>query len=414
MSTNSTSEPRELVETPDLNGAYPRLDEAGIAALAPLGRRRRVQPEEILFREGDRECEFFVVLAGMVASVEGYGTAEESVISVHGRGRFLGELSLLTGEGSYYTAVAAEEGEVLAVPVGRLRELVACDQGHRRPHPAGLPDPPVDPDRARGRAPDHRLPVTPRTRAGSGTSRPATGLPYRWLDLDGDPAAEALLARFGMAPQDTPIVILHGRMLRNPGNAELAAAAGLPAPTASPARCDLLVVGSGPGGMSAAVYGASEGLRTMVLECTATGGQAGTSSRIENYTRLPVRHIRGRTGRTGHAAGPQVRRRVRGASGGNVDRGGRRPVPGPADRRVPGDGHVGGHRHRGQVPQAGRAAAGPLSRRRASTTRPRRRRRCCAPATRWQSSAAAIRPGRRRSSCPGTRPRSPSSRASTT
>ena len=64
MSTNSTSEPRELAETPDLNGAYPRLDEAGVAALAPLGRRRRVQPEEVLFREGDRECEFFVVLAG--------------------------------------------------------------------------------------------------------------------------------------------------------------------------------------------------------------------------------------------------------------------------------------------------------------------------------------------------------------
>ena len=98
MSTNSTSEPRELTETPDLNGAYPRLDEAGIAALAPLGRRRWVQPEEVLFREGDRDCQFFVVLAGMVASVEGYGTAEENVISVHGRGRFLGELSLLTGE----------------------------------------------------------------------------------------------------------------------------------------------------------------------------------------------------------------------------------------------------------------------------------------------------------------------------
>jgi len=117
------------VETPDLNGAYPRLDESGIAALAPLGRRRRVQPEEVLFREGDRECPFFVVLAGKVASVEGHGTPEERVITVHGRGRFLGELSLLTGEGSYYTAVAVNEGEVLAVPASRLRELVARDQG---------------------------------------------------------------------------------------------------------------------------------------------------------------------------------------------------------------------------------------------------------------------------------------------
>ena len=240
MSTNSTSESRELVETPDLNGAYPRLDEAGIAALAPLGRRRRVQPEEVLFREGDRECQFFVVLAGKVASVEGHGTPEERVISVHGRGRFLGELSLLTGEGSYYTAVAVNEGEVLAVPASRVRDFAARNR-----------------------------------------------LPYRWLDLDGDPGAEALLAQFGVAPQDTPIVILHARVLRNPSNAELAAAAGLPAPSSSPARCDLLVVGSGPGGMSAAVYGASEGLRTMVLDGTATGGQAGTSARIENYLGFP-------------------------------------------------------------------------------------------------------------------------------
>jgi len=82
-------------------------------------------------------------------------------------------------------------------------------------------------------------------------------------------------------------VILHARVLRNPSNAELAAAAGLPAPSSSPARCDLLVVGSGPGGMSAAVYGASEGLRTMVLDGTATGGQAGTSARIENYLGFP-------------------------------------------------------------------------------------------------------------------------------
>ena len=245
-----------------------------------------MQPEEVLFREGDRDCQFFVVLAGMVASVEGYGTAEESVISVHGRGRFLGELSLLTGEGSYYTAVAAEEGEVLAVPAGRLRELVACDQGIgdlilrayliRRSILIGLG--------AGLRIIGSRYsPDARRVRDFAARNR----LPYRWLDLDGDPGAEALLARFGVAPQDTPIVILHGRMLRNPGNAELAAAAGLPAPTASPARCDLLVVGSGPGGMSAAVYGASEGLRTMVLECTATGGQAGTSSRIENYLGFP-------------------------------------------------------------------------------------------------------------------------------
>ena len=172
------------------------------------------------------------------------------------------------------------------MPAGRLRELVACDQGIgdlilrayliRRSILIGLG--------AGLRIIGSRYsPDARRVRDFAARNR----LPYRWLDLDGDPGAEALLARFGVAPQDTPIVILHGQMLRNPGNAELAAAAGLPAPTASAARCDLLVVGSGPGGMSAAVYGASEGLRTMVLECTATGGQAGTSSRIENYLGFP-------------------------------------------------------------------------------------------------------------------------------
>ena len=262
MSTNSTSESRELVETPDLNGAYPRLDEAGIAALAPLGQRRRVQPEEVLFREGDRECQFFVVLAGKVASVEGHGTPEERVISVHGHGRFLGELSLLTGEGSYYTAVAVNEGEVLAVPASRLRELVARDQGIgdlilrayliRRSILIGLG--------AGLRIIGSRYsPDARRVRDFAARNR----LPYRWLDLDGDPGAEALLAQFGVAPQDTPIVILHARVLRNPSNAELAAAAGLPAPSSSP------------------------GLRTMVLDGTATGGQAGTSARIENYLGFP-------------------------------------------------------------------------------------------------------------------------------
>jgi thioredoxin reductase (NADPH) len=83
-----------------------------------------------------------------------------------------------------------------------------------------------------------------------------------------------------MTPQDTPLVIVHGRLLRSPSNAELAAAIGLPAPSEPQASCDLLVVGSGPAGLSAAVYGASEGMRVIVLNTTAAGGQAGTSSQI--------------------------------------------------------------------------------------------------------------------------------------
>src|ERR1700750_2295570 len=114
-------------EPPALQGAFPRLSDAQIAALDAQGQRRPIQPGDVLFAEGDRESDFFVILAGRVASVDGKGTPEERVIAVHGRRRFLGELSLLTGECAWYSAVAVDAGEVLAVPVGRLRELVARD-----------------------------------------------------------------------------------------------------------------------------------------------------------------------------------------------------------------------------------------------------------------------------------------------
>jgi thioredoxin reductase (NADPH) len=293
MSTRPTPEPCSghddrlpTAETPDTHGAYPRLSDAQIAALAALGQRRSVQPDEVLFREGERDCDFFVVLAGTVAVVEGRGTPEEHVISVHGHGRFLGELSLLIGEGSFYAAVAADAGEVLAVPVDRLRELVARDPALgdlvlrayliRRSILIGLG--------AGLRIVGSRYsPDARRLRDFAARNR----LPSRWLDLETDPGVEALLSQLGVAPSDTPIVIVHGRLLRNPSNAELAAAIGLPAPTAPSTSCDLLVVGSGPAGLSAAVYGASEGMETVVLDGTATGGQAGTSPKIENYLGFP-------------------------------------------------------------------------------------------------------------------------------
>ena len=281
MSTKPSSE-----ETPDLQGAFPRLSDAQIAALDAQGQRRSTQPGDVLFAEGDRDCDFFVVLAGKAASVEGNGTPEERVIAVHGPGRFLGELSLLTGEGAWYSAVALDAGEVLAVPVARLRELVARDPAFgdlvlrayllRRSILIGLG--------AGLRIVGSKYsPDTRRVRDFAARNR----LPYRWLDLEADPSAEAMAAQFGVTPQDTPVVIVHGRLLRNPSNAELAAAIGLPAPSEPQASCDLLVVGSGPAGLSAAVYGASEGMRVIVLDATAAGGQAGTSSRIENYLGFP-------------------------------------------------------------------------------------------------------------------------------
>jgi thioredoxin reductase (NADPH) len=287
------------METPDVQGAYPRLSDAQVAALTALGERRAAQPEEVLFREGQRNGDFFVVLAGNVAVVEARGTPEERTIAVHGRHRFLGELGLLTGEASYFTAVAVDAGEVLAVPVERLRELVARDPGLgdlilraylvRRSILIGLG---VGLRIVGSRySPDAR-----RLRDFAARNR----LPYRWLDLEADPGAETLLQHFGVAPEDTPIVIAADRLLRNPSNAELAAAIGLPAPGAPHTSCDLLVVGSGPAGLSAAVYGASEGMQTVVLDSTATWARPGPrrGSRTTSGSRPASPAPSSRTGRS--------------------------------------------------------------------------------------------------------------------
>ncbi|HEX3956500.1 MAG TPA: FAD-dependent oxidoreductase [Trebonia sp.] len=282
----SLAVPADITETPDLQGAYPRLSDAQIAALTSQGDRRATQPGKILFREGERDCDFYVVLAGHVASVEGHETNEERIFSVHGRGRFLGELSLLTGEGSFYTAMALDSGEALAVSVARLRELIVCDPAFgdlilrayllRRSILIGLG--------VGLRVVGSRYsPDTRRVRDFVARNR----IPLRWLDLETDPAAEAMLAQFRVTPDDTPIVIVYGRLLRNPCNAELAAAIGLPAPSAQQAGCDVLVVGAGPAGLSAAMYAASEGMQVTALDGVATGGQAETSSRIENYLGFP-------------------------------------------------------------------------------------------------------------------------------
>ena len=207
---------------------------------------------EHLFHAGDRNCDFYVVLSGTVAVIEADSMAGNRVISVHGPGRFLGELGSLTGEAAYYGAVALAEAAVLAVPVDRLRELVARDPvlGDlilrayliRRSLLVGLG--------VGLRIIGSRYsPDTRRLRDFAARNR----LPAQWLDLEDDLDAESLLKQLGSRPEDTPIVILYGqRVLRNPGNAELAAAIGLPAPTRRHATCELLVVGAGPAGLSAA------------------------------------------------------------------------------------------------------------------------------------------------------------------
>jgi thioredoxin reductase (NADPH) len=276
-----------LEETRDREGAFPRLSDDVLTTLAEHGARRAVGTGELLFREGDLTYDFFVVLSGKVAVVEGLDGSDERVVGIHGPRRFLGELNLLTGERVYLSARVVEEGEVLQIPRETLRELVSGQAGlgdlvlraylARRAILIGLGTGP----RVIG---SRFSPHTKRLRVFLVRNR----LPHGFIDLEEDPGAERLLRELRVAPEETPIVLRGDELLHNPSNAALAAALGLHPPSSSDEVVDLLVVGAGPAGLAAAVYGASEGLSTTVLDLVATGGQAGTSTRIENYLGFPA------------------------------------------------------------------------------------------------------------------------------
>lgn len=279
--------PEELTETPDLHGAYPRLSQAQLGRLtAAGGERRSVDRDDVLFAENDLTDDFFVVLGGKVAMVEEYGTADR-IVGIHGPGRFLGELNVLTGQAEHQTAVCAEPGEVLAVPADGLRRVVAEDAETadlilrafiiRRSMLAGL---------STGlRIVGSRFSTdTRRLREFAVRNR----LPHKWIDLEEDWDVEHLLRALGIGPAQTPVVILRGEtVLRNPSNAELAGTVSLPAPRTWETVCDLLIVGAGPAGLAAAVCGAADGLSTLVVDATATGGQAGTSAKIQSHLGFP-------------------------------------------------------------------------------------------------------------------------------
>ncbi|WP_211189453.1 FAD-dependent oxidoreductase [Actinomycetospora sp. TBRC 11914] len=274
-------------ETPDLAGAYPRLSEDRIGVLSQDGSRRQTRRGEVLVTEGRPEESFLVVLSGRTAVVEALGTPAERLVRVHGPGRFLGELGLLTGEVAFFSTVVLDPGEVLEVPVDRLRDFLVRDPAFGdeilRAYLARR-------TLAIGEGIGFRIvgsrysPDTRRLREFAARNR----LPHRFIDLESDVGAESLLRGLGITTAETPVVLWRDQVLRNPDTAELAALVGRRPDRPTTRMCDLLVVGAGPAGLAAAVYAASEGLSTQVLDAVATGGQAARSSRIENYLGFPA------------------------------------------------------------------------------------------------------------------------------
>jgi thioredoxin reductase (NADPH) len=263
------------------------LDESSIAELARHGIERVVAAGEILFRAGDLTYDFLVILEGEVEIVREDGDGQH-LIAVHGAGRFLGELNLLTGQRVYLTARVSRPGRVLAIGPDQFKRILGSN--------VELGDVIFRALLARR----ERLRTGEGSRAvrilGSRYSAEAMALrafaersqlPYSWIDLESSDDVEVLLASMGLRPVHTPVVITPTAVLRRPTPGEFAAHLGLTFRGAPGYTFDLVVVGGGPAGLAAAVYGASEGLVTIALDAVATGGQAGASARIENYVGFP-------------------------------------------------------------------------------------------------------------------------------
>ena len=265
----------------------PLLDASEIAELARYGTERAVEEGELLFRAGDASYDLIVILEGEAEILRSEGT-EELLISRTRAGGFVGELNLLTGQRRYLTCRVRQAGRVLVVAQADLRrvmsarpalaekifkELVSRREFLRSGEGA----------RAIRIIGSRYSPEAMSLRVFAEHSR----LPHTWVDVEQDQEAGAMLAEIGLGPNDTPVVITPNEVLRRPSPAEFADRLGLTYRPTPGYIFDLVVVGSGPAGLAAAVYGASEGLRTVSVDALNIGGQAGTSSRIENYTGFP-------------------------------------------------------------------------------------------------------------------------------
>ena len=260
------------------------LSSAQLATLAAHGEERTAEVGDILYRVGDLRYPFIAIREGEAAILDASGRE----IVRHGPSGFLGELNLLSGQTVFVTAVVTKPMRYIAVDRDELR-LLLFDDG-------ALSDLLLSTFIARREALQeqsvgleiigpHSSEATRRLVEFAGRNR----LPYVWRDPERshDPEAAALIE--GLEPQELPLARLPGGWeLRNPSGGQLSRALGIGLELAPREDVDVVVIGGGPAGLGAAVYAASEGLQTLVVECTALGGQAGTSRRIENYLGFPA------------------------------------------------------------------------------------------------------------------------------
>ncbi len=265
---------------------YPRLSGAKIERLASRGARRSFAAGEVLFDQGVRDAPFFIIVRGAVdfLDVRPEGPVHFSTIDFP---TFVGDIAMFTGEPTIARAVAAEATDVIEFSRPELREMLAewpeFSEVVLRTMLARR-------EWLEGNEMGVLRLIAPRGSRRAFEVRDLLErnlLPVHWYDVDADPQSAALLETLNIPRQDTPVLVRNDGVLRNPSAAQVARALGLRAEVDGQ-RFDLVVLGAGPAGLAAAVYGGSEGLRTFVAEAWAPGGQAGTSMRIENYLGFPA------------------------------------------------------------------------------------------------------------------------------
>jgi thioredoxin reductase (NADPH) len=288
MTRSSTDRPSPPTPRSPVERVFPTLKPEQIARIGAHGRVRQIRRGEVLVEAGEQVVPFFVVTAGVVEIVRPSG-ATETLVAVHGPGQFTGEANMISGRRALFRARAREPGEAIELDREHLLELVQTDAelGEilmrafilRRVEliAQGLGDV-----------------VLVGSNHCAGTLRvkeflTRNGHPYSYIDLDRDESVQELLDRFHVAAADVPVLICRGEVvLRNPTNQQIADCLGFNEAIDQTHIRDLVVVGAGPSGLAAAVYGASEGLDVLVLESNAPGGQAASSSKIENYLGFPT------------------------------------------------------------------------------------------------------------------------------
>src|SRR5919199_1505268 len=267
---------------------FPKLTPEQINRIAAHGRIRSVQPGQVLIEQGDTSVPFFVVITGEVEIVRPFG-AYETLVTIHGYGEFTGEVNMLSGRRSLVRARATKPGKVIELDHQQMLGLVQTDAELsdilmrafilRRVEliAAGVGD----------------IVLIGSTHS-AGTLRikeflMRNGHPYSYIDLEHDPDVQNLLDSSQISASEIPVLICRGQVvLRNPANQQIADCLGFNESIDQTQMRDLVVIGAGPSGLASAVYGASEGLDVVVLETGSPGGQAGSSSRIENYLGFPT------------------------------------------------------------------------------------------------------------------------------